>query len=129
MKFNIFKKILNPLNENFFFHALIHKLCTIMSKDNVVIIFFLSFPPQRFLNPTNFSLHIAPTQISDSGDYSCIVNDKLPVDIVELVVHDVPEAPSRPMITSFTSRSVNLSWAQNQHPKNEPVTDFLLETR
>ena len=68
-------------------------------------------------------------QLSDSGDFSCTVNDKSPLDIVELVIHDAPEPPSRPMITSFTSRSVNLSWAQNQHPKNEQVTDFILETR
>jgi receptor-type tyrosine-protein phosphatase gamma len=99
-----------------------------MSKDNVVYFSFFLFS-QRFLNPKNFSLHIAPVLIGDSGDFACIVNDKPPVDIVELVVHDVPESPSRPMITSFTSRSVNLSWAQNQHPKNEPVTDFVLETR
>lgn len=94
-----------------------------------LIFFLLLSPPQRYLNSNNFSLHISPVQLSDSGDFSCTVNDKSPLDIIELVIHDVPEPPSRPMITSFTSRSVNLSWAQNQHPKNEQVTDFILETR
>lgn len=42
---------------------------------------------------------------------------------------DVPDAPERPLITSFTSRSMNLSWAHSQEPRNAPVTHFLIETR
>lgn len=42
---------------------------------------------------------------------------------------DVPDAPERPLITSFTSRSMNLSWAHSQEPRNAPVTHFLVETR
>lgn len=42
---------------------------------------------------------------------------------------DVPTAPERPLITSFTSRSMNLSWAHSQEPRNAPVTHFLIETR
>jgi hypothetical protein len=91
--------------------------------------FLLSPLSQRHINAKNFSLHFSPAQLGDSGDYSCTVNDRTASDTIELVVLDVPEEPSRPLITSFTSRSVNLSWTQNQHPKNEPVTDFVLETR
>lgn len=68
-------------------------------------------------------------QTIDRGEFSCYVNDKPALEFIDLVVHDVPEPPNRPMITSFTSRSVNLSWAQNQDPKNEPVNDFILESR
>lgn len=42
---------------------------------------------------------------------------------------DVPTAPERPLITSFTSRSMNLSWAHSQESRNAPVTHFLIETR
>lgn len=83
---------------------------------------------QRSLNPKNFSLHFNPVKLIDSGEYICTINDKS-VDPVDLLVQDVPEPPSRPMITGFTSRSVNLSWAQVQDPKNAPVTEFILETR
>lgn len=95
---------------------------------------FLFFPPsqpfylQRSLNPKNYSLHFNPVKLIDSGEYICTINDK-PTEPIDLLVQDVPEAPGRPMITGFTSRSVNLSWAQVQEPKNAPVTDFILETR
>lgn len=65
----------------------------------------------------------------DRGEFGCFVNDKPPSKILDLAVHDVPESPNRPMITSFNSRAVNLSWAQIQDPKNEPVIDFILESR
>lgn len=89
-------------------------------------LFFCSL--QRSLSPKNFSLHFNPVKLIDSGEYICTINDK-PGEPIDLLVQDVPEAPSRPMITGFTSRSVNLSWAQVQDPKNAPVTDFVLETR
>ncbi|KAG5673474.1 hypothetical protein PVAND_003519 [Polypedilum vanderplanki] len=83
---------------------------------------------RRFLNSKNFSLHFHPVQLSDRGDYSCFVNDKSSVEVIDLIIHDVPEPPNRPMITSFTSRSVNLSWSQIQDPKNEQVNDFIIES-
>lgn len=83
---------------------------------------------QRSLNPKNFSLHFNPVKLIDSGEYICTINDK-PSEPVDLLVQDIPEAPGRPMITGFTSRSVSLSWAQVQDPKNAPVTDFILESR
>jgi Immunoglobulin domain len=90
--------------------------------------FYHFFSLQRSLNPKNFSLHFNPVKLIDSGEYICTINDKLS-EPIDLLVQDVPEAPGRPMITGFTSRSVNLSWAQVQEPKNAPVTNFILETR
>lgn len=101
---------------------------------SVFPLFFCFFSPsqpfylQRSLNPKNYSLHFNPVKLIDSGEYICTINDK-PTEPIDLLVQDVPEAPGRPMITGFTSRSVNLSWAQVQEPKNAPVTDFILETR
>lgn len=90
---------------------------------NLLLSFF-----QRSLNPKNFSLLFNPLKLIDSGEYICLIND-IPSEPVDLLVQDTPEPPSRPMITGFTSRSVNLSWAQVQDPKNAPVTDFTVESR
>lgn len=94
--------------------------------------FFMSQPffllLQRSLNPKNFSLQFNPVKLIDNGEYICTINDN-PSAPIDLLVQDTPDAPGRPMITGFTSRSVNLSWAQAQDPKNAPVTDFTLETR
>lgn len=84
---------------------------------------------QRFLDAKNFSLHLSPVHLNDRGEYTCHVNDKAALDAIDLVVHDVPETPTRPMITSFTSRNVSLSWTSIQDPHNEPVTHFIIETR
>jgi hypothetical protein len=73
-------------------------------------------------------LHFNPVKLIDNGEYICVINDS-PSEAIDLLVQDIPEPPSRPMITGFTSRSVNLSWAQVQDPKNAPVTDFILESR
>ncbi|CRK87824.1 CLUMA_CG001612, isoform A [Clunio marinus] len=102
-------------------------------KSSQTIIKFINGRPleqnqRRSLHPKNFSLHFNPVKLIDSGEYICWINDN-PSHPIDLLVQDVPEAPSRPMITGFTSRSVNLSWAQVQDPKNAPVTNFILEIR
>lgn len=84
---------------------------------------------QRSLNPKNFSLHFNPVNLTDSGEYVCIVNDKPATGSINLVVQDVPQAPERPMITGFGSRWVNLSWTHNGDPRNAPVTHFIIELR
>lgn len=42
---------------------------------------------------------------------------------------DVPAPPERPLITYFTSRQVNLSWAHLQDGRNDPVVDFIIQIR
>jgi len=42
---------------------------------------------------------------------------------------DVPAPPERPLITYFTSRQVNLSWAHLQDSRNDPVIDFIIQIR
>jgi receptor-type tyrosine-protein phosphatase gamma len=80
------------------------------------------------LSPKNYSLQFNPAKLIDSGEYVCIVNDK-PSEPVDLLVQDVPQPPERPMTTAFLSRSVNISWAQIQDPKNAPVINFIIEIR
>ncbi|KAL9899426.1 protein tyrosine phosphatase 99A isoform 2-T2 [Glossina fuscipes fuscipes] len=86
--------------------------------------------PRIQLLSENFSLHFAPAIAADTAEYICLVNDRhIPEAVVDLLVQDVPDPPERPLLISFTSRSVNLSWAHSQHPRNAPVTHFIIETR
>ncbi|KAI8130856.1 Down syndrome cell adhesion molecule-like protein 1 [Lucilia cuprina] len=86
--------------------------------------------PRIQLLSENFALHFAPALAIDTAEYICLVNDRhIPEAIVDLLVQDVPDPPERPLLISFTSRSVNLSWAHSQHPRNAPVTHFIIETR
>ena len=48
---------------------------------------------------------------------------------IRYLITDVPDAPERPLITSFTSRSMNLSWAHSQEARNADVKHYLIETR
>ncbi|XP_055699332.1 tyrosine-protein phosphatase 99A isoform X3 [Phlebotomus papatasi] len=82
------------------------------------------------LLPGNFSLHFHPSVAADTAEYTCLVNERhTPESIVDLIVQDVPKRPGRPLITSFTSRAVNLSWPYAQDPRNAPVSHFIIETR
>ncbi|XP_032576252.1 tyrosine-protein phosphatase 99A isoform X2 [Drosophila sechellia] len=86
--------------------------------------------PRIQLLSDNFGLQFSPSLASDTSEYICLVNDRhIPEAIVDLLVQDVPDPPERPLLISFTSRSVNLSWAHSQHPRNAPVTHFIIETR
>ncbi|XP_063928096.1 tyrosine-protein phosphatase 99A isoform X2 [Zophobas morio] len=77
-----------------------------------------------------FGLSFHPAIAEDSGDYVCLVNSRpKPDGIVRLIVQDVPDAPGRPLIVSFTSRSVNLSWAPSQDTHHSPVTHYIIHTR
>ncbi|XP_040154808.1 protein sidekick-2-like [Anopheles arabiensis] len=86
--------------------------------------------PRITLLPGNFSLHISPTSSADTAEYTCLFNDRhSPEAIADLLVQDVPDPPGRPLVVSFTSRSVDLSWAHSQDARNAPVTNFIIETR
>ncbi|KAG5670578.1 hypothetical protein PVAND_000830 [Polypedilum vanderplanki] len=78
----------------------------------------------------NYSLYFNKTLSTDTGEYSCIINDRhSPESIIDLLIQDVPAAPERPLITYFTSRQVNLSWAHLQDTRNDPVIDFIIQIR
>lgn len=82
------------------------------------------------LLPDTFALHFHPVTADDSGYYVCLVNSRPKPDaVLKLTVHDVPDAPGRPLIMSFTSRSVNLSWAPPQNTHSSPVTHYIIHTR
>lgn len=88
--------------------------------------FFASL--QRSLLPNVYSLQLHPAKLTDSGEYVCVINET-PSEPIDLLMQDIAEPPTRPMVTAFTSRAVNLSWSQAQDPKNLPVADFIVEAR
>ncbi|KAF5274565.1 hypothetical protein FQA39_LY07177 [Lamprigera yunnana] len=49
--------------------------------------------------------------------------------MVAMTKRDVPDPPGRPLVVSFTSRSVNISWAPTQHTHYSPVTHHIIHTR
>ncbi|XP_071054817.1 putative receptor-type tyrosine-protein phosphatase mosPTP-1 isoform X3 [Onthophagus taurus] len=82
------------------------------------------------LLPDTFGLNFHPAAAEDSGDYICLVNSRPKPDaVVRLIVQDVPDPPGRPLIISFTSRSVNLSWASSQDTHHSSVTHYIIHTR
>ncbi|GJQ68134.1 hypothetical protein Trydic_g10717 [Trypoxylus dichotomus] len=78
----------------------------------------------------SFGLSFHPALAEDSGDYICLVNNRPKPDVlVRLIVQDIPDPPGRPLIMSFTSRSVNLSWAPSQDTHHSVVTHYIVHTR
>ena len=46
-----------------------------------------------------------------------------------LFLADVPDAPGRPLVTGFTSRSIDLSWAKpRKQSKEAPITGYSIVT-
>ncbi|XP_076676986.1 putative receptor-type tyrosine-protein phosphatase mosPTP-1 isoform X5 [Andrena cerasifolii] len=82
------------------------------------------------LSPKNYALQFHPVTAEDTADYACLVNVRsTPEAIIKLMVQDVPDPPDRPLVTSFTSKSVNLSWAPSANSHNNPISHYVIETR
>ncbi|XP_075676436.1 protein tyrosine phosphatase 99A isoform X4 [Dermatophagoides pteronyssinus] len=79
--------------------------------------------------PETGALLLRSVSFRDSGDYLCLVNNKRENGQVRLMVQDVPDPPGKPFIMSFTSRSVNLSWAPSFNSHNSPVLNYIIHTR
>ncbi|CAH0561936.1 unnamed protein product [Brassicogethes aeneus] len=78
----------------------------------------------------NYALNFHPAVAEDSGDYICLVNSRpKPDGIIRFIVKDVPDPPGRPLFMSFTSRSVNLSWAPSQHTHYSPIINYVIHVR
>ncbi|XP_053972725.1 tyrosine-protein phosphatase 99A-like isoform X1 [Hylaeus volcanicus] len=82
------------------------------------------------LSPKKYSLRFTPVTAEDRADYTCLLNNRSkPEAVIQLIVQDVPEPPERPMVTSFTTRSVNLSWAPSVNTHYNPIWYYVIETR
>ncbi|XP_008200584.1 tyrosine-protein phosphatase 99A isoform X3 [Tribolium castaneum] len=118
-------------------HSLVIALEWLSLTHNVKLVEFMSDSTTVWVNqhriallPDTFGLSFHPAIAEDSGDYVCLVNSRpKPDGIVRLIVQDVPDAPGRPLIVSFTSRSVNLSWAPSQDTHHSPITHYIIHTR
>ncbi|KAF7269541.1 hypothetical protein GWI33_017433 [Rhynchophorus ferrugineus] len=67
---------------------------------------------------------------ADSGDYICLINHRLLPDVMlRFTVIDVPDPPGRPLITFFTSRAANLSWAPPKGTNLSQITHYTVVIR
>eukprot|EP00094_Tigriopus_californicus_P012020 TCALIF_11614-PA protein Name:"Similar to Ptp99A Tyrosine-protein phosphatase 99A (Drosophila melanogaster)" AED:0.07 eAED:0.07 QI:0/0.7/0.45/0.81/1/1/11/539/1209 len=90
----------------------------------------LMAPERIFMSSTNFSLNFSPLNTLDTGEYFCLVNDqRQPSLISRVIVQAVPDAPGKPLIMGFTSRSVNLSWAPPLNTHNSALSHYLIHVR
>ncbi|KAF0309910.1 Protein sidekick-1 [Amphibalanus amphitrite] len=86
--------------------------------------------PRLRLDETTYALLIDATRASDTGDYFCLVNSRQqPKGAVRLEVKDAPDAPGRPLIQSFSSRTVNISWTHPRRTNFSPVLHYLIHVR
>lgn len=81
---------------------------------------------RRTLDTRTYGLKFGPVRADDTGTYLCLINNRREPDApLLLTVEDVPDPPpSRPMVLSADSRTVNLSWAPPRKVHNHPVTAY-----
>ncbi|GBL79853.1 hypothetical protein AVEN_28919-1 [Araneus ventricosus] len=80
------------------------------------------------INLLSDALFLRNVVYSDSADYQCQINDEHRASL-RLLVQDVPDPPGMPLIISFTSRSVNLSWAPSIDNHHSPILHYLIHVR
>ncbi|XP_076236366.1 putative receptor-type tyrosine-protein phosphatase mosPTP-1 isoform X2 [Calliopsis andreniformis] len=82
------------------------------------------------LSSKDYALQFHPCTADDTAEYTCLVNGRsTPEAVIKLIVQDVPNPPDRPLVTNFTSKSVNLSWAPSVNSYNNPISYYIIETR
>ena len=70
-------------------------------------------------------LSLVPAKSDDSGIYFCLVNgQEAPDSGLRLAVQDVPSTPGKPLIMSFDSSSVELSWSPPLHQHHSAITHY-----
>ncbi|XP_023221800.1 tyrosine-protein phosphatase 99A-like isoform X2 [Centruroides sculpturatus] len=86
--------------------------------------------PHVSLLQDSYALYLQPVIYEDSGEYRCVVDGRRNNDgTVRLFVQDVPDPPGMPLIMSFTSRSVNLSWAPSIDTHYSPIVHYVVHVR
>ncbi|XP_037070696.1 tyrosine-protein phosphatase 99A-like isoform X1 [Pollicipes pollicipes] len=86
-------------------------------------------PDRLQLARRTFQLVMDPALTSDSGTYVCMINNSPSPEYIRVVVQDVPDAPGRPLVTSFASTWANISWAPSVKGRNTPVHHYLVQVR
>ncbi|KAL1492709.1 hypothetical protein ABEB36_010925, partial [Hypothenemus hampei] len=73
----------------------------------------------------DYSVTINKVNLTDSGEYTCAINHRLIPEVIhKFYVIDIPDAPGRPLIIHFTSRTVNLSWASPKYTNRTLITHY-----
>ncbi|XP_060536953.1 tyrosine-protein phosphatase 99A isoform X2 [Cylas formicarius] len=78
----------------------------------------------------DYGLIFNPAKSTDTGDYVCLINHRiLPDVLIRFSVIDVPDPPGRPLITFFSSRAANLSWAPPKYTNYSNITHYTVMIR
>ena len=103
--------------------------------------------PRFTIDQDSFDLIITSVRMEDAGEYYCLVNNKDNADdkiqltvlgelislmnIIDLLPLAPSAPPSRPLVTGFTSRTVDISWTKPQIRKNSPdeILGYIITTR
>ncbi|XP_015928066.1 putative receptor-type tyrosine-protein phosphatase mosPTP-1 isoform X2 [Parasteatoda tepidariorum] len=80
------------------------------------------------VNLLSDALYLQNVVYADSADYQCQINDEQRASL-RLLVQDVPDPPGMPLIMSFTSRSVNLSWAPSIDNHHSSIIHYIIHVR
>ncbi|XP_054721502.1 tyrosine-protein phosphatase 99A-like [Uloborus diversus] len=80
------------------------------------------------LNLLGEALFLRNVVYSDSADYQCQINGEQR-SALRLLVQDVPDPPGMPLILTFTSRSVNLSWAPSIDNHHSFILHYIIHIR
>lgn len=82
------------------------------------------------LLPGSQGLFFRAVTAEDSGEYQCLVDSRQGRQgLVRLYVQDVPDPPGIPILTGFTSRSVNLSWTSSANTHHSPIQHYIIHIK
>ncbi|TGZ32532.1 hypothetical protein DBV15_05395, partial [Temnothorax longispinosus] len=51
------------------------------------------------------------------------------LQMIKFLLSDVPDPPERPLVISYTSKAVNISWAPGVNSHNTPISQYVIYTR
>uniref|UniRef100_A0A914V0D5 Uncharacterized protein n=1 Tax=Plectus sambesii TaxID=2011161 RepID=A0A914V0D5_9BILA len=81
-----------------------------------------------------YSLVISTTEVTDTASYECRIEIDSAFDapyaekpgVVRLIVVGKPDPPGRAIVSSFTARSVTLSWPHSATPPHIPIQRYMV---
>eukprot|EP00090_Calanus_glacialis_P013507 TRINITY_DN22191_c0_g1_i1.p1 TRINITY_DN22191_c0_g1~~TRINITY_DN22191_c0_g1_i1.p1 ORF type:complete len:1215 (-),score=130.86 TRINITY_DN22191_c0_g1_i1:761-4405(-) len=90
----------------------------------------LIHPSRIRLESPSYSLYISALETGDTGTWYCRVDGRnKPISAYHLKVTDVPSTPGKPLVMSFSSRTVKLSWAPPLDVHSSPIREYVIRVR
>jgi len=70
-------------------------------------------------------IYVVRGEIVDDLTVSTATNLRM----IKFLLSDVPDPPERPLVISYTSKAVNISWAPGVNSHNTPISQYVIYTR